>query len=581
MSERCTCTDCAVNNGHIEKHEGTYTDAFIVHTPTKAHEAAGEYEGDECSLDHNHEASKSCALVYICDSCGEHHDEENEAVECCITWECNFCGSTFSDSWWGSPRSAAASCCVMGCDDCGEMGWPDWLEDHSCAGSKGMRRQLPWEARGIVVDARQPVQDKYYEQGTEPWRATWGFDPESLDVVQAAADYYLLEAITAGLVGTTDGKGGVNGTISSHPAYRIVRNEAQALMNSLVDVWDEVLMNYTHMAVGGELRHHQSVGGEVLSGNRDVAWVGWKQIFEAVGPDSLVDANELFLEFGGGSFGGKPWGDACLILHARLTGKISRQMFLDRIFNHQHNGGNFLNKVTWAGDRRRAKDYYAKDAWSLSDMTHHLLPAHGAEPEPNYPILLAYASPAVRTLFSDAYEMAGHAARDMGVSLSFRSARPLPGRTKAQEKALYNAQQEAKAKAYYEATKVQKLEQKLEAAKEHVESYKGYHAQMVKDNEAAKAKLNDPTWKCNCGYANCSAQPIVDTYSENYYAEMVEHYEQSVVDISALLAEAQAEEAAKKAPLTIDWPDDDDDDEPCSCCSGDYDDDYYFDDEPF
>lgn len=438
LSDLCVCSDCGEQDGHIEKIEGEVYASYFVTEITKAHEKLNLWEGDECEVDHTHSQSKSCELKYQCVACSEVHEYESDAEECCEGWECNHCGSVFtgSSSWYGNAKDQANSCCMMECDDCGNSAWPYEMENHRCAAKRtvmNQRRALPWEERGIKVDARKPAKGN-------KWGETWGFDFKQFNVVRAAADYYLLEAISAGLVGTTDGRGNVNSTLQSSSELRIIRNEASALLDQLCQLWDPVLQAYTHMAVGGELRHHTAVGGAVVSTNRDSAWSGWKDIFEAVGPQALADAAELFLEFPGGAFGGKPWADASLILHKRLTGQLNSRMFLDRIFNAQHNGGCLLNKVTWLGDTKRG--YFddttthanIADAMGLGNLTYNVLPAHGAEPEPMYETLLAYASREVRALFNDSYLYAGHAAKARGVSLTFRCVIPTPADTEQQSR---------------------------------------------------------------------------------------------------------------------------------------------------
>lgn len=454
----CVCTDCAEAYKVIAPYSPGHTEHGYLNS-----------DGCLCEEDHDHD---DCEMSWTCDDCGDAHTSETEAAECCDGYTCNECGATHTEGYWSSAAEMATSCCAIECSDCYEMYWSSI--GHDCEGEEGHgeSRVAPWEARGIPTPIDAAI-------ASSDWQEEWGISPKNHNVVQAAADYYLLEAMKAGLVGTTDGHGNVSRDISSHTSMQVMRNEAEEIFDALVAEWDPILQAYTHMACGGELRHHNAIGGSVLSSeDRDSSWSGWKLIYEAVGPDALQDAATLFLEFSGGSFGGEPWANACKILHARVTGKIGPAMFLDRIFNHQHNGGNFLNKVKWAGDVR---DSRGDKLMSLSDMTVDLLPAHGREPEPDYPKLLAYASPMVRRLFAETWAVARRVVHEIGRSVTDHPARPLPGITKQQQAAAL-AEAEAKKQAEWEAKlPSEKLEYTLKEYESYLEDYK---AQAEMANQA-------------------------------------------------------------------------------------------------
>lgn len=559
MSTRsqCVCGDCAESLGHISPAGGDVTEMYIIHTLTKKHEDGGYYEGDECEIDHNHSASKSCSLVYKCDSCGDSHEDEADANTCCAKWECNFCGWVSSDSYWQNAKDAAADCCALTCEECEAYGWPDYISSHTCNTGMGTRQTLPWERRGITVNATKP-------EGGRDWQQVWGFDPKEYDVVQAAADYYLLEAMKAGLVGTVTSTGSTfseekqrevplpipDTRIQNHPVFSIVANEAAALFAALVEKWDPILQAYTHMACGGELRHHVAVGGAVLNGDRDTAWNGWKDVFEAVGPDALTDAAELFREFEGGSFGGDPWAQACEILHARIVGKINPALFLDRIFNAQHNGGCLLNKVEWAGDAGRYTTGQYK--YTISEMTSRLLPAHGAEPEPDYSTLLAYASTEVRALFADCYKYAGIAALDMGISLSGRPVRPNVGHT---QRGAYSAEQKkaaAKKAAFMALPKSKQYEQKAAEYDGTIATYKELAREEIKSNAAIEAAAKDKKkQKCGCGDPSCNLPGPGFGYASNYYQGLYEAYKKEKQDMLNKAAQYAAYEAGQALKPSI------------------------------
>lgn len=574
---QCTCTDCAVALGQIVQNLGEIEEVFILISETLQSKALDLFIGEECEQEHNHPASKSCQLQYKCLGCDAIHEYQSDAEECSVVWECQFCGTEHSDGYYNSGKESAASCCVQPCDDCGEYGWPDWIEEHECESSsdddsdpsiRKMRKKAPWAERGITIDATSP-------KAKANWKDVWDLKPEQHNVVQAAADFYLLEALSAGLVGTTDGKGQTNRDVSATTTMRVMREEASSLLDALVKVWDPILQTYTHIAVGGELRHHNAIGGSVLSGNRSFAWSGWKDVFDIVGADALTDANDLFLEFSGGSFGGKPWGDACLILHARITNKISPRMFLDRIFNAQHNGGCLLNKVQWAGDiaRERGGKHAYLHGMALNDLTYRVLPAHGQDPEPDYGTLLAYASREVQALFLDTYEAAGHAFITTGVSISDRAVRPRKVYTKHQSS--------VRTDAFYENNPESKLDQfkyELKSAKVYSKDYAAYAVEMLKSaksaskteanyylTQAASYQANADKYAATIPVLEDIIKEITDNPPPKYVFDWTTLEDTSPTSVAALCSDCM--EPAEDCGCDQDQHDED---EPCSCsgCAG-------------
>jgi hypothetical protein len=305
------------------------------------------------------------------------------------------------------------------CDDCGEH-----KEDCSC-GEFGSAQRPPWERRGIKVEA---VTEKMN------WQLVWPEIDTTIDPVQAAADFYLLEAITAGVVVPMPGKQfkaarhnkqvderffelyditdpsdqeailaardkQLEEKRETNPQFRLewAMGEAEQHLERFVERLDATMVAYSHMAIAGELRHHVAVRDR-LSTERSSAWCGWPRILEAVGNQALLDAAKLFYEFGGGGYGGPPWANACEVLHARLEGtlgpdgpegKINKRMFIDRIWTLEHNGGCFLNKIPWS--------ILNGKQWHVGSMR-SVLDAHAAMPT-NFQRLLKVASPEVRYVF--------------------------------------------------------------------------------------------------------------------------------------------------------------------------------------
>lgn len=354
--------------------------------------------------------------MFVCDNCGDEFSDVEEAVDCCTNWTCNYCGYA-SDN-----QHDATFCCHTSCYDCGEEGWPNDLEDHECSSddedgcgccgggsnSMGHSSNPPWVVRGDLEYTDPRAADARHPKGK--WQQVWGFEPMHHDPVRAAGEYYILESILSGSVGASHEDVVLRRLMSDDTARKVLHNEAEEMMQAMVAEFMPVFRSYAHLAIGGELRHHVAIGGHILPSSRSAAWAGWKSIFEAVGPQALLDAAELFEEFGGGTYGGKPWADACRVLHAFETGKLSARVFLDRMFALQHNGGCFLNKVTWADKNEMG--------WDVHKLQHQLLPAHGAFPEPDYATLLSVCGKKVRDLFSDWWKVC-----------RVRGVRPTPAQT--------------------------------------------------------------------------------------------------------------------------------------------------------
>lgn len=316
------------------------------------------------------------------------------------------------------------------CDNCGELTFDccccDYEEEEKGHGTSNI---TPWESRGISVENRN---------SSSTWSKTWGYLGKNhlkFDPVQQAADFYLLEALSANIpaldgtnsivkipfVKKTDlnglfseldidktlvekafeaGKAKVNESVETR--IGLLMGEAERELEKLVDHADKVLVEYFHMACAGEARHHRAIGGRVLSSSRSSAWVGWKSIYETVGNQALMDLSELFLEFTDGSFGGKPWADAAEVLYERLEGTLgpdeltNKKMFVDRAWTLEHNGGCFLNKIEWG--MLNPKNYH------LDYLKSRVLDAHASNPT-NFKALLKVASKKVVKLYSRYYTL--------------------------------------------------------------------------------------------------------------------------------------------------------------------------------
>lgn len=291
----------------------------------------------------------------------------------------------------------------------------------------------PWENRGTVI--------KFIDDGDD-WKAAWPEIDFSIDPVQSAADYYILEALSSGYAfplpvklkpyrintesdETFFKKFGVKYAkdkkkllamrekrimerIDQDDTFelRVLMGEAATKLDELVDKLDVTFFHYGHMACAGELRHHPCIGSRVLpSRSRASAWVGWRKIHAELGSIALLDAAEIFYDWGKGrqSYGGAKWAVCSETVYNREIGKlgpdgpdgrINKRMFIDRMFTLEHNGGSFLNKIQWG--TKNAK------GWSVGYMT-NLLNAHASNPT-TWKTLLACASESVRDHFEKTLE---------------------------------------------------------------------------------------------------------------------------------------------------------------------------------
>lgn len=161
-----------------------------------------------------------------------------------------------------------------------------------------------------------------------------------------AADFYLLEAIVAGAFAPQ----------SDHPMTRVsladgmARTQAQAakMQAKLVAELDPILVEYTDMAIGGELRHMTRFPHRIIGGSRGGAWHRWWALAQIMDPEErLALAEEAFLDSGNDGVGSLTWATVASVLKMRYAGAFSPALFIDRIFNMVHNGGPILNKSTW------------------------------------------------------------------------------------------------------------------------------------------------------------------------------------------------------------------------------------------
>lgn len=354
----------------------------------------------------------------LCASCYNHSDEcecctkcgyEDGSCICCPicqrgpSWDCSCC--SYCDQ-------TEDNCECDVCDNCESK-----LHHCSCSGndssaySFGETKVAPWTMR-----EDNPMDTVLPRIGE--------CQNSSIDPVQAAADFYLLDAIK-GMVRMANLTGGDqerfwaqrNGIIEHDSMLSALQTSADRSYRKLVDHLAPNFLAYAIAAVGGELRYHRATSKVQLPTSRDKAWDAFTGIVETKGAETLFEADKLFLEFGGGAYGGKKWGDAAKVVGMYLKGTIPAWLFVDRAFTLQHNGGCFFNKVSWA-KRNDLK-------WGLTNIL-YVLNAHAgktisggeAETGTDWKLLLEVASPNVRDMFTLAEKSIARIGRRYGMEIT-------------------------------------------------------------------------------------------------------------------------------------------------------------------
>jgi hypothetical protein len=320
---------------------------------------------------------------YSCSDCGCPNCEGKEGYcECCAE-----CGET-------------PEYCNCYCGECGEL-----RDGCGCSdGFFGESVVAPWEQRGHNVISFG---------ATSNWSSVWpNLMPGDVDPVMEAANFYLLEALSNGIIGDVkiidfdlevsesdlqDFKVEdvdsfmekrnqyVNSLLENDPLMKlsVEAKKAAEYLASRVEVLDKIFVEYFHVACAGEARHHRAIGNRILDGpgHRNRAWAGWRKVYEAVGNEAVKDLADLFDEFNSDSYGGPKWAEAAMVLYNRLENKlgptdlINKKMFIDRVWTLEHNGGCFLNKLEWA--ILNSKKY------SISEIKSQVLDIHASH-EPSW-----------------------------------------------------------------------------------------------------------------------------------------------------------------------------------------------------
>lgn len=376
----------------------------------------------------NHETCSSCerhrtsGFLDLCDNCGN-----CRGSGCCVCFFCTSCEGTFDSGCYYCDN--CFECCICGeCDACEET---TQLKDGICSNCRELNRfrleTLPWEDRGIVIEnviestisadgadkkrvmpdllgADTSTDEGWYSDEQKVAIEVWGVD-NTIDPVQACADFYLLESIQSKVFA-----GPNMDKIDNDPTMDQLSAQAKDMREGLIERLDDCFVRYIDMACGGEARYHRLVQ-KVNQGSknyRHAGWLTWKYIRDRVGVEAVKDCATLLADFGEGGVGGPLWAAAAEILYQRLTDPVAMPpwLFVDRVFTLQHNGGMILNKVVW-----EAKN---PAAWDVQKILTYVGPAHASNP-PQLWLLHMMSSPAVRDLFTKADELLASRCANSGV----------------------------------------------------------------------------------------------------------------------------------------------------------------------
>jgi hypothetical protein len=289
----------------------------------------------------------------------------------------------------------------------------------------------------LLEDKGKSYSDEDLSYKKRVWAKLWTkVEPHRIDPAQAAADYYLLFGLVHNsfvefepLVVPTKEKFEEAGQILGKSAEEITKRhkeifeiaekdartaltklskKANVLYHDLIEDLDGAFREYVHLACGGELRHHSAMGNALGKSYRRGAWVKWYYIYQDNGPEALLKMADLFEEFGGGSYGGPPWAAAARILYQREVGELgpdeftNKQLFVDRVFTLEHNGGCFLNKLNWINLRKEREHPFS---YHFGEMKEYVLNAHASNPV-NIDMLIGHASEPIQNLVHEYLELA-------------------------------------------------------------------------------------------------------------------------------------------------------------------------------
>ena len=171
-----------------------------------------------------------------------------------------------------------------------------------------------------------------HERTVARGRGVW----DERDLAEAAADFYLLEALCA------------EGDEKAARTLAMLEGQLAGEFAAYLD-W----------AIGGELRYAKRHLGEdalpgelacffreIFPGHRGKAWMVWTVVRRALDLRALELAELLFSDARWReNFGGSPWACVARLLGRYLRGELNRRVFVDQCFSLEHNTGSVFNKL--------------------------------------------------------------------------------------------------------------------------------------------------------------------------------------------------------------------------------------------
>lgn len=189
----------------------------------------------------------------------------------------------------------------------------------------------------------------------------------------------------------------------------------------------QVFRNYAHYAIAGELTHHNSDEMKAsFGGTHAERRAGWFKFVQHVGGAAAAKyAERMFLDGRWATaYGGEPWAQIARTLWEFESGHWDAWLFVDRMFSLQHNTGSALNKVEW---KQPTGHNYGANSLQVADGP---LDCHANS---KFDRLGAFASEDVRKLVTDYWVLANNEQIARGIDVT-----PMPEFTLEEAKPVYS-----------------------------------------------------------------------------------------------------------------------------------------------
>lgn len=339
-----------------------------------------------------------------------------------------------------------------------------WGDEYASTAGYWHGKPMPWENDGITLCARCSGNGADKLWGTDDFKA--------IDVVQAVADYYLLDAIVAKVpnmpppVESAFGKTDSKPTMWFHKAHKwrkccdttedqqhartcdpvkrpinlftfdpvmwdldtsrrvllaigksksipttmaTVRARAHVRHGVVVERLTDAFRRYLHYAIAGELSHMDAMREHFHCSYHGMRTAWFKVVMTIGGAKAAKYAKTLFEDGDwNSSYGGAKWAQIADVLYQYESGKFPAWLFVDRVFTLQHNTGSALNKCVW--------DTNDQTSWTIEHMSmqNGVLDAHANS---DWSTLGFCASPDVKQLFEAMWTLNGNVWASRGLDV--------------------------------------------------------------------------------------------------------------------------------------------------------------------